>query len=130
MRQRIAKVLEWERRYAEQLALQDPREKRRRTVLAKNNSEDGSDLGIDQPIPSDDWPDTIPEYFMEDPKGFNGGDNQAQVIIFEYIPKHPVIIPGYASTYSQKPSISLSSLAFSKPTRGPSVASSRRAPTT
>ena len=99
MRQRIAKVLEWERRYAEQLALQDPREKRRRTVLAKNNSEDRSDLGIDQPIPNDDWPDTIPEYFMEDPKGFNGGDNQAQVIIFEYIPKHPVIIPGYMPSY-------------------------------
>lgn len=99
MRQRVAKVMEWERRYAEQLALQDPREKRRRTVLAKNKSEDNSHLAINQSVPNDDWSDTVPENFMEDTYLFQGEENHAQVIIFEYIPKHPVIIPGYEPSY-------------------------------
>lgn len=99
MRQRIAKVLEWERRYAEQLALQDPREKRRRSVLAGENSKDKSESAAGRVTSNDDWSDTTPENFMEDSYLVQHGENPAQIIIFEYVPKHPVIIPGYMPSY-------------------------------
>jgi hypothetical protein len=104
-RKRVAQVLKWERRFAEQLALQDPIQSRRRDVLA------GGDLGRDQSrdlgrddwrnetatldapdiFASDEFPRDEPPYeppLLDEPWMTDGNNETVEIIIIERPQEH------------------------------------------
>ncbi len=94
MRQRVAKILKWERRFAEQLALQDPRESRRRDVLAGHDSWDHEPPTPSQTAPTDEWRDVERETVVEENYLAHRFEDKkpVQVIIIERVEKHPFIV--------------------------------------
>ena len=93
MRQRVAKILKWERRFAEQLALQNPPESRRRDVLAGHDSWDNEPPTPSQSAPTDEWSDVERETVVEDNNLAHRFEDKGpvQVIIIERVETHPFI---------------------------------------
>jgi hypothetical protein len=101
-RRRVAQVLKWERRFAEQLALQDPVQTRRRDVLANRNRDRGHDKWRDEPTTGDmprryDRDESLPDKPRFDEPQFDESwlsdeDNETvEIIIIERIEERPFI---------------------------------------
>ncbi len=96
---RVADTLQWERRFAEQLALQDPVDARRREVLAGNDAPSGygstaHDTWREDPLPPADQVTIAENHAPEAVEQWSSApsNTRVEVIVIERVEERPIIV--------------------------------------